>query len=202
GGERLSPLASMRLVLGDSPLRRLTAGGAALMAGHACFQTLLVAYLVDRLGMGLALAGGMYAILQVFGACSRVVIGWSVDRLGNARVTLTCVAVLSLVGSLLVAGFSSAWPLLAIGIACAVAGTGSSGWYGAFLSEVARVATAERAGFATGGVLFFVYGAHVAAPVVAALAVALTGSYVPVFVAIGALAGVAALGFVRLDAPG
>lgn len=200
GGTRVSALASMRLVLGDAPLRRLTCGGLALMAGHACFQTFFVAYLVTRLEVGLALAGVLFATLQAAGAVARIVIGWSVDRLGNARATLTLIAGLVFVVSLLVAAFSPAWPMLALAVVSALAGAGSSGWYGAFLSEVVRVATAERAGFATGGVLFFVYGAHVAAPVVAAVVVTLTGSYVPVFVAISALAVVAALAFARLEA--
>jgi Na+/melibiose symporter-like transporter len=193
--ERVSALASMRFVLGELPLRRLTAGGVALMVAHACFQTLLVAYLVDQVGRSLAVAGVLYASMQASGAVSRVAIGWGVDRLGNARPILAIIAIVALCGSVLVAAFGPDWSTAAVWGVCLIVGIGSSGWYGAFLSEVARVASAERAGFATGGVLFFVYAAHVAAPIVASVLVAATGSYIPVFATISVLAGIAAVSF-------
>jgi MFS family permease len=196
--ERISAPASMRFVLEDQSLRRLTGGGVALMVAHACFQTLFVAYLVDHVKLSLALAGVLYASMQASGAVSRVVIGWGVDRLRSPRVILTVVAVIALLGTVLVAAFSDRWPAEAIWLVCLIVGIGSSGWYGAFLSEIARAASIERAGFATGGALFFVYGAHVVAPVTASVLVAVTGSYVPVFASIAVLAGVAAVSFARV----
>ena len=196
--ERISAPASMRFVLEDQSLRRLTGGGVALMVAHACFQTLFVAYLVDHVKLSLALAGVLYASMQASGAVSRVVIGWGVDRLRSPRVILTVVAVIALLGTVLVAAFSDRWPAEAIWLVCLIVGIGSSGWYGAFLSEIARAVSIERAGFATGGALFFVYGAHVVAPVTASVLVAVTGSYVPVFASIAVLAGVAAVSFARV----
>jgi len=77
-------------------------------------------------------------------------------------------------------------------------GIGSSGWYGAFLSEIARAASSERTGFATGGTLFFIYGTNVITPTIAAVLIAVTGSYVPVFATVAVLAGVAAVCFARV----
>ncbi len=196
--ERISALASMRFVLGDQSLRRLTAGGMALMVAHACFQTLFVAYLVDHVKLSLRLAGVLYASMQASGAVSRVVIGWGVDRLRSPRAILAVVAGIALLGTALVAAFNDRWPTEVIGLVCLIVGIGSSGWYGAFLSEVARAASTERAGFATGGVLCFVYGAHVVAPIIASVLVAVTGSYVMVFATIAVLAGVAAVSFARV----
>ncbi len=197
--ERTSALASMHHVLGERRLRRLTAGGVALMVAHACFQVLLVAYLVEHVALSLAIAGALYASMQAGGALARVAIGWGVDRLRNARTVLAAIAVITLASSLVVAAFDRGWAVATMWAVCVLAGIGSSGWYGAFLAEVARATAIERAGFATGGVLFFLYGAHVAAPVVAALLVAVTGSYVPVFVAVASLAGVAAVSFARIE---
>lgn len=196
--ERISALASMRFVLGDQSLRRLTAGGVALMVAHACFQTLFVAYLVDHVKLSLALAGVLYASMQAAGAVSRVVIGWGVDRFRSPRAILAVVACIALIGTVLVATFSDGWSTAAIWLVCLIVGIGSSGWYGAFLSEVARAASTERAGFATGGTLFFVYGAHVVAPIMASVLIVMTGSYIPVFVTIAVLAGVAAASFARI----
>ncbi|MDX1488826.1 MAG: MFS transporter [Acidiferrobacterales bacterium] len=197
--ERTSGLASMRFVLEDSRLRRLVAGGVALMVVHACFQSLFVAYLVEHVALSLAVAGALYASMQASGAVARVAIGWSVDRLRNARVILAAIAIIALVSAAIVAAFDSRWAASAMWIVCLFVGIGSSGWYGAFLSEVARAVPIERAGFATGGVLFFLYAAHVVAPMVAALLVAVTGSYVPVFTAVALLAGIAAVNFGRIE---
>ena len=195
---RLSALASMRYVLGDPSLRRLTAAGVALIVVHSCFQTLFVAYLVDQVKLSLALAGVMYASMQASGAVSRVVIGWGVDRFRNPQVILPCVAGIALLGTVLVTAFSNQWPAGAIWSVCLIVGIGSSGWYGAFLSEIARAASNERAGFATGGTLFFIYGTNVLTPTIASVLIAVTGSYVPVFSTIAVLAGVAALSFARV----
>ncbi len=197
--ERISGFASMQFVLRESRLRRLMAGGVALMVTHACFQSLLVAYLVDHVALSLAVAGALYASMQAAGAVARVAIGWSVDRLRNARAILTAIALIALVSSAIVAAFGPEWAVAAMWTVCLFVGIGSSGWYGAFLSEVARAVPVERAGFATGGVLFFLYAAHVAGPIVAAVLVAITGSYVPVFTTVALLAGVAAVSFGRID---
>jgi MFS family permease len=197
--QRTSGLASMQFVLREKPLRRLTAGGVALMVAHACFQTFLVTYLVQHVMLSLAIAGALYASMQAAGALARVAIGWSIDRLRNARVVLMAIAITALVSALVVTNFASTWPLAAMWLVCVFVGIGSSGWYGAFLSEVARAASVERAGFATGGVLFFAYGAHVAAPILASLLIAATGSYVLVFSAVALLAGVAAVSFSRIE---
>ncbi len=196
--ERMSAMASMRYVLEDPSLRRLMAAGVALIVVHSCFQTLFVAYLVDHVKLSLALAGIMYASMQASGAVSRVVIGWGVDRLRSPHVILAIVAGIALLGAALVATFSNQWPAGAIWSVCLIVGIGSSGWYGAFLSEIARAGSTERAGFATGGTLFFVYGSNVITPIIASVLVAVTGSYVPVFATIALLAGVAAVSFARM----
>lgn len=197
--QRSSGLASMRLVLGDKRLRRLTAAGVALMVAHACFQTFLVTYLVQHVVLSLTVAGALYASMQAAGAVARVAIGWSIDRLRNARAVLMAIAITALASSLVVATFTAAWPLAAMWLVCVFVGIGSSGWYGAFLSEVARAMPMERAGFATGGVLSFLYGAHVAAPIFAALLIAATASYLTVFAAVAVLAAIAAASFARIE---
>jgi MFS family permease len=196
---RVSGFASMQFVLAESRLRRLMAGGVALMVTHACFQSLFVTYLVEHVMLSLATAGALYASMQAAGAVARVAIGWSVDRLRNARAILAAIAIVALISSAIVAAFEPQWPVTAMWVVCLFVGIGSSGWYGAFLSEVARAVPVERAGFATGGVLFFLYAAHVAAPIVAALLVTVTGNYVPVFTAVAFLAGIAAVSFGRIE---
>ncbi len=198
GSGRMSALASMRYVLGDPSLRRLMGAGVSLIVVHSCFQTLFVAYLVDQVGLSLALAGVMYASMQASGAISRVVIGWVVDRLRNPQVILPGVAGIALVGTLTVTTFSNQWPVAAIWSVSLIVGLGSSGWYGAYLSEIARAAATDRAGFATGGTLFFIYGSNVITPTLASVLIGVTGSYIPVFGTIAVLAVVAGISFARV----
>ncbi len=196
-----STLDALRLVWRTAALRRVTVGGFALMVVHGCYQTFLVVYLVDAIGLGLAAAGAVYAVLQGAAAVSRVALGWLVDRIGEARRTLFAVACIALASSLAVAAFSPAWPLALMGAVCLAAGIGSSGWYGVFLAELARLAPEGEAGTATGGALFFVYFAIVAGPLAMSSVVAIAGSYGPAFILVAALAGIAALGFARGERP-
>lgn len=196
--ERASPIASMRFVLAHESLRHLTTGGMALMVAHACFQTFLVAYLVEGSALSLTIAGTLYATMQAAGALARVATGWGVDRLRSPRAVLAGIALLASASALAVAAFGPGWAFAAMWGVCVLAGIGSSGWYGAFLSEVAHAVPIERAGFATGGVLFFVYGAHVAAPFAAALLIGVSGNYTPVFVVVAVLAALAAASFSRI----
>ncbi len=197
--QRVAAFASMHFVLAQGRLRRLTAGGTALMVAHACFQTFLVAYLVERVGLSLAVAGVLFASMQVGGALARVATGWGVDRLRNPRAVLAATALVAFLSAVAVAAFGPGWVFTAMWGVCVLAGIGSSGWYGAFLAEVARAVPVEQAGFATGGVLFFVYGAHVAAPFAATLLIAASASYVPVFTAVALLALLAAASFARIE---
>lgn len=62
-----------------------------------------------------------------------------------------------------------------------MAGAGSSGWYGIFLSEVANRVNRTQVGMATGGALFFIYLAVVTGPLLVWSTIALTNSYLPSF---------------------
>ena len=194
-----SPLAALKLVLGAGPLRALTMGALALMAMHSCFQSLTVAFLVERVELTLTMAGVLFAVLQTTGAVSRVVLGWLVDRIRRARTILMAIAALGLVGSGLTAMLTpqTGYPVLVV--VCALAGLGSSGWYGVFLSEIARHAPDGRVGLTTGGALSFIYIGLVAGPLAFSAVVGLTGSYLPAFWMLGGLGALAAWSFSRMD---
>ena len=194
-----SPIAALKLVLGTGPLRALTMGALALVAMHSCFQSFTVAFLVEGVELTLTKAGVLFAVLQTSGAVSRVVLGWLVDRMRCARSILMAIAALGLMGSGLTAMLSpqTGYPVLVM--VCALAGLGSSGWYGVFLSEIARHAPDGRVGFTTGGALSFIYIGLVAGPLAFSAVVGLAGSYVPAFWMLGGLGALAAWCFSRMD---
>ena len=194
-----SPLAALKLVLGAGSLRALTMGALALMAMHSCFQSLTVAFLVERVELTLTKAGVLFAVLQTTSAVSRVVLGWLVDRIRRARTILMAIAALGLVGSGLTAMLTpqTGYPVLVM--VCALAGLGSSGWYGVFLSEIARHAPDGRVGLTTGGALSFIYIGLVAGPLAFSAVVGLADSYLPAFWMLGGLGALAAWSFSRMD---
>ena len=178
---RASTLDALRATLADSALRRLTMAAFVLIAVHTCFQTFTVAFLVEHVGLGLTAAGGLFAVLSVAGAVSRVGLGWLSDRLRRARGVLVVLSIAASASCALTASFAGTWTIPAMVLACVFAGVGTAGWYGVYLAEVARLAPPERVGLATGGALFFVYAAICVGPLVFTAAVSTCGSYPPAF---------------------
>ena len=196
-GSSVSPVAAMRFVLADTRLRRLTLGAVLMMVAHSCYQAFYVAYLVEGVGLDLVRAGAYFAILQTASALSRVALGWLVDRIGAARQTLIWVATVGAFTTLAVSGFQQDWPVIVLSLLSMLAGVGSSGFYGVFLAEIARTRAPHEVGFATGGVLFFLYWAMAAGPLMIAAIVALSGSYQPALWLVAALCLVAVRVFRR-----
>jgi hypothetical protein len=62
-------------------------------------------------------------------------------------------------------------------IVCALYGAAAIGWNGVYLAEVARVATPEFAGMATGGALFFTFAGILIGLPAFSLIVEKSGSY-------------------------
>jgi MFS family permease len=80
-------------------------------------------------------------------------------------------------GALTSTAFSVQWPFMAVLIVCALFGAAAIGWNGVYLAEVARVATSEFAGMATGGALFFTFAGILIGLPVFSLIVEKSGSY-------------------------
>ena len=198
--QRASTLDALRATLADPALRRLTMAAFVLIAVHTCFQTFTVAFLVEHVGLGLTAAGGLFAVLSVSGAVSRVGLGWLSDRLRRARGMLVVLSIAAGASCALAASFADAWTVPAMVAACVFAGAGTAGWYGVFLAEVARLAPPERVGLATGGALFFVYAAICVGPLVFTATVSVTGSYPPAFWLGAAVSLLATINLLRIPA--
>ena len=198
---RVSTVDAIRETLANPALRRLTVAAFVLMTVHTCFQTFTVAFLVEHVGLGLTLAGGLFAALSVAGALSRVALGWLSDRLGRARGVLVTLSLAASASCALAASFTSTWTLAGLVLACAFAGIGSGGWYGVFLAEIARLAPSERVGLATGGALFFLYAAISIGPLVFTATVSVAGSYPVAFWLGAAVSLVATVNLLRIPGP-
>ena len=197
---RASTLDAIRATFADAAMRRLTAAAFVLISVHTCFQTFTVAYLVEHVGLGLTVAGSLFAVLSVAGAISRVGLGWLSDRLRRARGVLVVLSLGASGSCALFALFPSSWTTGEMVLACVFAGVGSAGWYGVFLAEVARLAPSERVGLATGGALFFLYAAICVGPLVFTATVSLTDSYPAAFWLGAAVSLIATVNLLRIPA--
>lgn len=194
--QRLSMRAtwsSLRLLLANRPLRRLTVASFAYSSLQICVFSVLVAYLVEVVGLDLVTAGIAFAAMQIAGVVARVAWGWLADQVIAARPLLTLIGIAGALLIGLLTQFTSAWPFWAIAAVCAAVGATVAGWNGVFLAEVARIAPDGQVGAATGGTLFFTYFGLVVGPASFTALVAATGSYATAFQVIAAVSLLSAL---------
>ncbi len=133
----------------------------------------------------------MLAASQIAGIAGRVFWGWLADAVRNCYTALAILCAVMLGGALLCFFIKPGWPLAA---ACAlffVLGSTATGWSGAFLAEVARIAPPGAISRATGGSLFFVNVGKLFGPVVMTTAYAFSGSYAATFGFLALLAAAA-----------
>jgi len=193
------PAVAIGMVWRHPTLLPLGIAGGCFVAAQMCMNAYTVAMFYDELSLTLIEAGLVLSAAQAGGVAGRLFWGWLADRWRD------CAGVLAVLGATMAAacfaiGFISLdWPL-AIAVALfVVLGATSSGWNGAYLGEVARLAPHGHVGTATGGTLFFVNIASVSAPILFANVYAYTHSYGIAFglLAAPALVAIACLVAVR-----
>jgi predicted MFS family arabinose efflux permease len=186
GGVR-SPL---RLVVARPRLRRLAAAGFALAAVQLSLGTFYTAYLVDGLGLSLAVGGALFALVQVMGVPARVLWGWLADRVFGLERALAILAALSAAGLAATALAGPGWPLGALAAVSVHLGLGVMAWTGLYLAA-AVAAAPDDASTVSAGAMVFTFAGVVAGPPLFGLAVERLGGYPAGFAAAAAVALVA-----------
>jgi MFS family permease len=171
----------VKMVLRQRELRDLAIASFFFSAMQLCLISFLVAYVIEDFNLTLIQAGLLLSIAQVSGVIGRVVWGALADRCRRPRSVLGLLGVGMAAGALTTAVISPGWSYTAMLVNCAFFGAAAIGWNGVYLAEVARIATPEHAGTATGGTLFFTFcGILIGLPAFSLL-VQRTGSYPLVF---------------------
>lgn len=156
---------SLRIVGGSANgLRELAIAGFCFSALQQCLNTFLVVHLVRNLGQPLAVAGVALAIAQVAGVVTRVGVGVVADCLLTTRSLLVVLGGTMTLAALGLVAAQADWSHAAIFVVCALFGLSATGWQGIYLAEVARLAPANRASDATGGIVAASYGGLVFGP--------------------------------------
>jgi MFS family permease len=147
----------IRMTLIHRDLRRLSIASFFFSTMQMCLVSFLVTYLVKDLEMTLIQAGALLSVAQASGFLGRIVWGALADRYLKPRMMLGILGLAMTFAAIAAAFFSPQWPYPVVLIVCALFGAMAIGWNGVYLAEVARVATPELAGMATGGTLFFTF---------------------------------------------
>jgi len=182
-----SLLEPLRLVLAHPRLREMAFASCTYSGMQACLSTFMVVYLTQRIGFSVPVAGAVLATAMTAGIIGRISWGVVADNWVKPRALLGILGVTMSVGAALTATFTGTWPLAAIFAVSFAYGATAIGWNGVYLSEVARIAPAGKAGAATGASLAMTYAGVVVLPTLFWLIVILGNSYAAGFAARAAL---------------
>lgn len=176
-----SPLRAVAMVWRRESLRLMAFAGACIVAAQVCLQSYTVPMFYDEFALSLVEAGWILTVSQLGGVFGRPFWGWLADRRRDCLTVLAILAATLAAATIGVGLLAPGWPRVPIFALFFVFGATASGWNGAFLGEVARAAPPGQVSTATGGSLFYVNVASIAAPVVFANVFAATLSYSTTF---------------------
>lgn len=176
-----SPLGGLTIVWKTPALRWLGIAGGAFVVMQVALSTYTVLFFVEDLKFGLVQAGLVLTASQIGGVAGRVFWGWLADAMRNCFAALAVLAAVMAVSSLMCLAITASTPLMACYALFFVLGSTGSGWNGAFLAEVARLAPASEVSSATGGSLFLVNLGRLVGPLMFGAALALGGNYATAF---------------------
>lgn len=181
----LTPLKELFRV---KALRELTISAFLYAALQVCLVSFIVVYLTESLSYSLVAAGLVLTVANIAGVVGRIAWGGFADFHLAPRELLGWLGIAAGTCAYATAAFSAAWPTAAILVTSAMFGATAIGWNGVMLSEIARLAPANRVGAITGAFGFITFGGVMAGPPVFALIAAVTGSYQFGFATFGSLA--------------
>jgi len=176
-----NPFSGVVAIWRHPALRGLSICGGCFVVVQFGITTFTVILFNEELGWGLIAAGFVLTASQVGGVAGRIFWGWMADRLGNAFAAMVILGVVMVVSALMCIALTPAWPMAAACTLFFVMGSTASGWNGAFLAEIARIAPREQISPLTGGALVYVNTGKAIGPIACANVFLLTGDYTLTF---------------------
>ncbi len=185
--------APVRLVWRHPQWRRLALVSLVFTAMQVTFGAFLVVYLVERIGLDLAIAGLILSIGQFAGAAARVVWGVIADATRRPVLVLAILTLGMATGSATLAAVDARWSFTGLAMASVLYGTTAIGWGGVFFAELARRAPPGMAGTVTGGTQVFTFSGALLVPPLFSVLLALFDSYALNFALLAAVSGACCL---------
>ncbi len=160
-GNLARPLTTVRSIKG---LGSLVVVGWSLAFVHATVTSFFVIFLSAGVGLPLARAAFLFAIVQGCAVFGRILFGGIADWLGSPVRVLRLLAPMSACSAVMLANIAADWGDAAHMLAAATIGMTVGTWNGLYLAEVARLAPAAEVGEATAGSSVFTFTAYLLAP--------------------------------------
>lgn len=190
------------LVLRNAALRTRAVLALALAAAQGTTTNFMIAYLVTQLGLPMARAGLVFAVLQGGGFAGRVLCGWLADKTGTPGRNLAIQALLAALSMLGIGLLGPHAPLpILLGLAV-ITGITALGWNGVFIAEAATLARPGTIAETTAGAVSIIYFSNMAAPALGDIVVSASASWHAVFFVAAALTAGLALSVIRSPALG
>lgn len=169
--------APFAAIAGDAHLIALTVLTTAFAVAQGCLFYFCVTFLSVEHGTGLVAAGIAYACMQGGAMVGRVVLGFMADRSGDVMrnllaQALVCAA-LALVWSNIALPQGAWW----VGVLAFAVGAVAASWNGLVLSEIARLAPAEKVADAAAGSTMISFCGYVFGPALFSLGVHYFGEW-------------------------
>lgn len=155
------PLAIVRKVPG---LPSLVSVGWALGFVHATVTSFFVTFLSSGVGVPLARAAFLFAIVQGCAIIGRIIFGAIADWFRSPMLVLKILAPLAATSAILLGSIDAAWSAVAQLTAAITIGMTVGTWNGLYLAEIARLAPSADVGEATAGASVFSFTAYLLAP--------------------------------------
>lgn len=168
-------------------LRTLTFASLGFAAVQGSLFSFFTTFMTDGLGLGLVLAGALFATMQVVSFVGRLSVGILADRVGAFRPVLMGMSLAAAAACGLMVFIDASWPREILFIVSGLIGLAAATWNGLFLAEIARVVPQDLVGQATAGSTFFTFLAYMITPPVFALAVHIS-NYEAAFILVGCAA--------------
>lgn len=188
---------AMIAVLRDPQQRELASAMFAYTGLQLAFGAFFVLYLVNDIGIGVVLAGVIFAASQGIAVPGRIFWGWVASRFGGLRLILAILGLVMAGAIAVLALIGPSTPVWAIFTAGLVFGLSGISYQGLLLAEIARRAPPGFAGVVTGGAVACAYMGMMSLPALTGAIVAATGDYTLAFVCAAAPAGIVGLRFFR-----
>lgn len=175
------PFGGLVTVWRDRALRLLGIAGGTFVVMQLALLTFTVIFFVEEMKLGLVQAGVVLMASQAGGVAGRLFWGWVADALQDCFKALALLGAVMTMTTLMCLAITPQWPMVASCALFFVLGTTASGWNGAFLAEVARLAPRGSVSAATGGSLFLVNIGKFIGPIAFTFAYQAGGSYARAF---------------------
>lgn len=155
------PFATLRAMPHLKALTLASLGFATVQGSVFAFFT---TYMIDGLGLGLAFAGTLFAVMQVASFSGRIGAGFVADRIGSLRLVLLAMSLAAATACLILSLLQADWSIPVLVVVAVFIGATAATWNGLFLAEIARCVPQDQVSAATAGVTFFTFVAYMLTP--------------------------------------